>query len=1255
MKKAKNPAGRRLLEVAARIAERREVDWDRALEESTDQEPTLRGLRRLASIQAAFSQVLASAQLTEAKHGQSADESLPFQWGHLEVRERLGAGSYAEVYRAYDPLLDREVALKLLRPGTAASSGWLQEARRLARVRHPNVLVIHGVDTHDDRPGFWTDLVRGSTLDERLAETGPAGVREVCYIGIELCRALSAVHAAGIVHGDVKAANVLREKGGRLVLTDFGAASEPRDETDPAVAGTPLTMAPELFAGMAPSPASDVYALGVLLFRCVTGRYPVEADSAQELRDRQARAQETGDLRIPVALPTDFRVVLERALAPNVEARFDTARSLERQLIATLSTAGAREGGDMDRSPGTAPGEFPVPDRLLGREAEQGTLQAEFRRCRIGSGYPVIVHGDPGVGKTFLARHFQGWAEAQGARVLYTRFYEDHDASLSPYQIFLDLLSAAEESSFDSRNAANGEEQAPEISNPSSAFAQSIGQAFVRLSRQQPLVLIFDDLQWATPACRDAIGYLMRASDGESLMLLGLARSEDLSRADHPVARWLSRQAAQRRFTSLSLESFDRTRFGAVLRALVPGPAGTSDVPPADVRRLYDLSGGNPYFLIELLRLLVTRGTLAWEQHPVPGWRWRNPGEWTLPDTLVMAARSKLYGLPPELLDVLQGAAVLGDEFRLATLQSLLGLPTLKLEKGLDAAVNHGLLTHRGLLPGSDYGFRHSLVRQVILEDLAPFQRRRLHAAAAGALQPAGSDSAPALAAALSWHYEAAGQHEETVTWSLAAWREARSRAQWPEAMRLLERARGALDCTNEGGTAGRQRLETMLGQAEAAWQLGQLKRSRDCAEAALALARHAAEPVFEAGALLQQACTAVALGHYRAAERAAESAADCFIELQDTVGVSKARMQLAAARTAMGNYRSATEVMHQILKRSRDASTIDAANGQLGWALALQGRFSEAVPPLQSSVAGAERLGQARELAVRLRRLHWVHLSVGEYGEAYALARRAYALARRVDDAFDEAKAIMGMGQARLGQGLCGEAIAYLRRTLDKLQQVGDSHCEAESLWLLGRAHCESGRIEAARELLTRALVMVREIGDRDDEFRFLIDLGRVELAAQRPETALPLLTESAAIATELGSRDGLGLARAEHANALAALARPTEALDEARSAVALLDESGSAERWRGYWALARALRTAGGESAQDPASCISALRRVVDLLDRIRDQLPAQDVMRRREATLSRCEAAMELADLLRHMGQVEEAVCLEDSWDLPDSRTG
>ncbi len=271
-------------------------------------------------------------------------------WGNLQIRGSLGAGAYGEVYRAYDPGLQREVALKLWSPTVRPRiiERLLEEARALARVRHPNVLLVHGADTHDGRVGMWTELLEGITLEHLLVHHGVCDWREAAVYGMQLCRALSAVHAAGLVHRDVKAANVMRERGGRIVLMDFGSVGQQAlpsasgDGASDALAsgpqGTPLAMAPEVLSGGKATPASDVYSLAVLLYRQICGRFPVEADSLEQLRERITRAPLPALGSRSAHVPMAFAHVIDRALERDPAARIASASEFERQLAEALRT-----------------------------------------------------------------------------------------------------------------------------------------------------------------------------------------------------------------------------------------------------------------------------------------------------------------------------------------------------------------------------------------------------------------------------------------------------------------------------------------------------------------------------------------------------------------------------------------------------------------------------------------------------------------------------------------------------------------------------------------------------------------------------------------------------------------------------------------------------------------------------------------------------------------------------------------------------
>ena len=263
------------------------------------------------------------------------------RWGSLILLERLGQGSFGEVFRAWDTRLEREVALKLLREGGSdrptSGSMVIKEARLLARVRHPNIVTIFGADEIAGRIGLWMECVRGRTLEHALLQSGPYSPQEATAAGLAICRALSAIHSAGLVHRDVKAQNVMRDEAGRIVLMDFGAGYDlTGDASDGGILGTPLYLPPEALRREPMTAQSDLYSLGVLLFHLVTGKYPVDGTSLENLAKSHREGQRTYLRDVRPDLPPLFVDVVEQALSTDPAKRFNTAGSMERALVNAL-------------------------------------------------------------------------------------------------------------------------------------------------------------------------------------------------------------------------------------------------------------------------------------------------------------------------------------------------------------------------------------------------------------------------------------------------------------------------------------------------------------------------------------------------------------------------------------------------------------------------------------------------------------------------------------------------------------------------------------------------------------------------------------------------------------------------------------------------------------------------------------------------------------------------------------------------------
>jgi len=311
------------------------VDWTNLLHCAADdrERSSLDDLRALAQgdVEGPPSGCDASETIGIAAPGSGSTRR---RWGHLDLLEPLGRGAHGVVYRAWDTRLAREVAVKLLGPDTPRAR--IEEARRLARVSHPGVVAIYGADLKDGEVGLWLELLRGRTLDAMLAQDGPFSAREAVGIGREVCSAVAAIHSGGLIHRDIKAQNVMREPGGRIVVMDMSASVEGSllNADTSTLSGTPLYMAPELFTGTCASAASDIYAIGVLLYRLVTGVFPVDGQTVGDVHRAHAEGRLRSIRDVRSDLPIAFVHVVERCLRAAPGDRFNAVSALERALHA---------------------------------------------------------------------------------------------------------------------------------------------------------------------------------------------------------------------------------------------------------------------------------------------------------------------------------------------------------------------------------------------------------------------------------------------------------------------------------------------------------------------------------------------------------------------------------------------------------------------------------------------------------------------------------------------------------------------------------------------------------------------------------------------------------------------------------------------------------------------------------------------------------------------------------------------------------
>jgi diguanylate cyclase (GGDEF)-like protein len=647
----------------------------------------------------------------------------------LSVEDELGRGAFTTVHRARRG--DDTYALKRPNAEGADDPGLLtafhREAALLACVDDPGVPRIHAAGWHEGVPALVLEYIPGGSLADQLAH-GPLAAERVVELASQLGRGLAAAHRVGLVHRDVKPANIMMSPGRPAKLIDFGLAlvgAEPED-SERAV-GTFLYTSPEQ-SGMLKRPVdgrSDLYSLGVVLFECLTGRLPFEAEDVGQLLRLHLTAPVPDPAELCPGLDPALAAVVSRLLAKDPDDRYPDAAAL-------ITALRGCPGGEAVGEP--AAGTWP----LCGRDTERDDLTRRWQRARAGRGGVAVIRGPGGSGRTRLAEEAAAIAEQSGAPALRAACQEDEALPLAGLRLAIDghlqriaLLDgpARAEAEQRVRDAAEvaGAPLVARLSPRLEALTVEAGDArddhlFAAVATflgelaqaHSGLLLFLDDAHWLDAGSREVLARL--APDLPRLPLLVLLTER--SGAGEPTALTVDLE--------LDCVLLDQAGVAQLVASRMPGAA----VPGELSAHIAGRTDGSPLAVVAYLLRLLDAGLLT----PLWGaWRFDLAGADALPAAADVRAllASRLATLTDGDRDFLVTAAVAGPRFRTETLVAA-GGEADRVVAAVGAAVERRVVEAR---PGGWFVFLHPLLREALLDGVGEPRLHRLHAAIAEALE----------------------------------------------------------------------------------------------------------------------------------------------------------------------------------------------------------------------------------------------------------------------------------------------------------------------------------------------------------------------------------------------------------------------------------------------------------------------------------------------------------------------------------------
>jgi len=1088
------------------------------------------------------------------------------QNGRYAVLKKLGEGGKGVVYKARDTVLNRVVAVKMLKSTVSseeAYSRFLREAQVVAKLNHPNIVSIHDIGREDEKRFFVMEFVDGMSLRE-LMGTYPEGkcdVQTVLRTAIDVCNALQYAHSQGVLHRDVKPENILITHEGAAKLMDFGLAKmlgEPSITQEGVIVGTVAYVAPEVALGKGADARSDLYTFGAVLYEIATGKPPFPGEDSVKIIFSHIHDYPVSPSRLNPKVPQALADCIMKLLEKEPGKRFQSSADLLGALR-EIAESFLREVY-VPKPSVVVPSARPLAVKevqLIDRVEELGVLREAVDKAVRGEGGVIFLYGEAGIGKTRLARELGAYARLRGMRVLYGRcpalFRMD---GVPPYVLWKEVIkdyleTCTPEQLYRVIGFYPGEvsELVPELKQKFGAFPQSlpispehgrdrlfeaVSQFVTNISKEAPLLVVLDDLQWTDQSSLLLLHYLARGVYRESLLLFGAYRDTDIDEL-HPLSPVLTELNRERLLRSVLLKRMSSSDVSEMIKRILE----QDDVPRDFCELVYEKTRGNPFFVEEVIKSLKEEEIIHHEENK---WKIKEVSRIEFPKTVKSVIKARISRLDDECQNVLTLASFVGNDFSFEALCGVTGFEEDKLLGLMDRMLKTGLVKERVIRGEDVYSFGDIVIRDVVHEEVSHLRHKKLHGVVGCALEKAYAKKIDEHLGELALHFLECGDKEKSLEYFLKAGDKAakiyangEAASYLQSALKLLEEKEDAL--REKGSVLERLGdIKKLVGEYDACmkywnealllwkqlyekrnvsklhykianllWEKGDAEKAKVHHEEALQILEKEPESVELASLYEDMAHMYYRTKDMTTARSWAEKALELAKKLNDYEVIASSYASLGTIFSYIGDTKKAVECMERALKIALDHGfTETALRGYNNLAAVLPAEETErAFECTEKGFELAKKVGDIRWISWIGTNLTWAYVGMGNMSKAVRLTEESVALDKKAGNMTNLSHSTGALAFAYQILGEWDKSEQYCKERISISQKLNDFQQMAMSNALLGWLYADKGEYAKARELFEKATEVCEKAGAKYYEAGFSqwviwteIELGEIEKA---------------------------------------------------------------------------------------------------------------------------------------------------------------